>query len=328
MAEAAPVLGFDLGGTKMLAAVVGGDFSVRGRAKRKTGTERGNDAVFAGIVDTIEQALVSAGCVLSDIAGVGIACPGPIDMHTGVVLETPNLDLRDFALRDRLTKKLGLPVVLENDVNAGVYGEFVAGAGRGFSHIVGLFPGTGIGGGLILDGRLYRGARGGAGEIGHMVVQAGGRRCGCGRFGCLEAVASRSALAKDLVALAANGEAPTIRQKAGADFLAIKSGTIARAMEAGEEAVIELVMRSAQFLGIGMGNCVNAFDPELIILGGGMVEKFGDQYLATAIESMRETGMKRMVEHVKVKAAELGDDAAVIGAAALLRESLALESSR
>ncbi|TVR05241.1 MAG: ROK family protein [Spirochaetaceae bacterium] len=328
MAEIPLVLGFDLGGTKMLAAVVGGDFSVRGRAKQKTGTERGNDAVFAGIVDTIEQAITNAGCGLSDIAGVGIACPGPIDMRAGVVLETPNLDLRDFALRDRLTKKLGVPVVLENDVNAGVYGEYVAGAGRGFRHIVGLFPGTGIGGGLILDGKLYRGARGGAGEIGHMVVQVDGRRCGCGRFGCLEAVASRSALAKDLVALAANGEAPIIREKAGTDFLAIKSGTIAKAMEAGEAAVTELVMRSARFLGIGMGNCVNVFDPELIILGGGMVERFGTQYLAVATESMRETGMKRMVEHVKVKAAELGDDAAVIGAAALLRESFARESSR
>lgn len=328
MAEAPYVLGFDLGGTKMLAAVVAGDFTIRGRAKQKTGTERGNDAVFAGIVVTIEQALSDAGCTLTDIAGIGIACPGPIDMRSGVVLETPNLDLRDFALRDRLSKKLGVPVLLENDVNAGVYGEFVAGAGRGFRHIVGLFPGTGIGGGLILDGRLYRGARGGAGEIGHMVVQVDGRRCGCGRYGCLEALASRSALAKDLVALAANGEAPTIREKAGTDFLAVKSGTIAKAMDAGEQAVIELVLRSARFLGIGMGCCVNIFDPELIILGGGMVEKLGDSYLETAVAAMKETGMKRMVEHVKVKAAELGDDAAVIGAAALLRESLGAEPPR
>ena len=314
------LVGVDLGGTKLLAVVFDGDYTVKGRAKKKVGKARDNDAVLERMIEVIRDAFDDAGVKPEEVSAIGIACPGPVDFEKGIVLETPNLDLDNFAIRDRLSDAVGIPVFLENDVNAGTYGEYVSGAGRGFRHIVGLFPGTGLGGGLILDGRLFRGATGGAGEIGHMIIQVDGRRCGCGQYGCLEAMASRTAVAKDLVALAATGGAPIVQKKAGSDFSAMKSSVIQKAWDEGEPAARDLVDRAARHLGIGMANCVNIFNPELIIIGGGLVEKLGAPYIEKAEQSMREHAMARLVSIVQVKQAELGDDSTVIGAAALARE--------
>jgi len=316
------IIGFDLGGTKMLSALFDRSYKIVARNKEKTADARSNEAVTERIFSCIDGLLKSGKASAHDILGIGIAIPGPIDIAAGIVLETPNLAMHNLPLRDLLEAKYDCPVILENDVNAGMYGEFKKGAARGFSEVVGLFPGTGVGGGLILGGKLYRGAIGGAGEIGHTIVQVDGPLCGCGKYGCLEAVASRTALAKDLVGLAANGEAPTVLEKAGTDIMRIKSSVIKKAIDAGEEKVIELVNRNARFLGIGMANCVNIFNPELLVLGGGLVEKLGGPYVRAAEASMREHAMRYLVKSVEVREAKLGDDAAVTGAAALLLESL------
>jgi glucokinase len=175
---------------------------------------------------------------------------------------------------------------------------------------------------MILDGRLYRGVSGGAGEMGHMIIQSGGRLCGCGRYGCLETLASKTALAKDLVQLAATGKAPSILEKVGSDYTLVKSSHIKKAIEAGEEAVIDLVNRAADFLGIGMANYVNIFNPELIILGGGLIEKLGDRFVARAEASMRANGMPVLLKDVEVAQASLGDDTVIVGAAMLLAAQL------
>ncbi|MFP4373053.1 MAG: ROK family protein [Spirochaetaceae bacterium] len=315
-------VGVDLGGTKILAVVFDEAYTALGRAKEKVGRSRDNEAVLEKMVAVVRDALDDAGATEGKVAAVGIACPGPVDFDNGIVLETPNLGLENFPIRDRLSAALDVPVFLENDVNAGTYGEYVSGSGRGFRHIVGLFPGTGLGGGLILEGRLFRGATGGAGEIGHMIIQVDGRRCGCGRYGCLEAMASKTAIAKDLVALATTGSAPTVYKKAGSDFAAIKSSVIEKGWREGEPAVVDLLERAARHLGIGMANCVNIFNPELIIIGGGLVERLGAPYIEMAERAMREHAMARLASIVHVKQAELGDDSAVIGAAALAREHL------
>ncbi|TVR60546.1 MAG: ROK family protein [Spirochaetaceae bacterium] len=313
-------IGFDMGGTKMLAAVLNAEYEVVAKNKEKTPSEAGNEEVFASIVECVDEVLEKAGVKRKNLCGIGIAIPGPIDVANGIVYRTPNLGLLEFPLRDRLSEAIGVPVVLENDVNAGVYGEFVKGCARGFLHVVGLFPGTGIGGGLILDGKLYRGSRGAAGEIGHTIVQTDGPLCGCGSHGCLESVASRTAIAKDVIGLAASGKAPYVFENAGTDIRKVKSGTLLKAIEAGDTAVADVVYRAADFLGIGMANCVNIFNPEIIVLGGGLVEKFGAEYIARADTSMRRHAMSHLVADVRIKAAILGDYAAIIGAAALVRE--------
>lgn len=315
-------IGFDLGGTKMIAALVTNELEIVERIKEKTHAQEGTEAVLKRIAATIRSVMEKSGVDREQVRGVGMAIPGPIDRKAGVILKTPNLGFENTPVREYLEKETGLKLVLENDVNAGTYGEYVRGAGRGFRELIGLFPGTGIGGGLILNGRLYRGATGNAGEIGHMIVKIDGPRCGCGQYGCLEALASRLSISKDAVALASSGNAPFTFKEAGTDIKNYKSRVFARAWKQNETAMVELIKRSARTLGIGMANCVNILNPEAIILGGGLVEKLGTPYIKEAADSMRAHGMKGMVEDVEVLAASLGDDAVFIGAAALAREEL------
>lgn len=321
-------IGFDLGGTKMLSAVLDDRLEIKVRLKEKFSDKSSGDTVLGSIVGCINNSLKEAGLKPEDLIGIGIGVPGPIDRKKGVVKNTPNLGFTEYPLRDRLEKAIGVPVLLENDVNVGTFGEFVQGAAKGYRHVLGIFPGTGIGGGLIIDGKLFLGATGNAGEIGHMIIQVDGRLCGCGQYGCVEALASRTALAKDAAALAASGDAPTVLERAGTDLMKIRSSVLGKAVDAGEKPIKRLVDRSAYFLGVAMANAVNLLSPEVIVLGGGLVDRFGKAYVEAAERSMREHAMPSVVEGVKVIEAALGDDAAVIGAAALVLESAADSSAK
>lgn len=314
------IMGFDMGATKMLCGVLDDTYEVV--VKNKTRTKGfGNDEIFSTICRCIDECLEKLPAKAPRPEGLGIACPGPIDEANGVVHSAPNVGVENFPLRRLLEERYKIPVHLENDVNAGVYGELVAGAARGKRQVIGLFPGTGLGGGIIIDGKLYGGATGGAGEIGHMTVQTDGRICGCGGYGCLEALASRSAIAKDAVAAAAGGDAPTLYAEVGTDLKKVTSGVLKRSVDGGDVAVKKIVERAAYFLGIGMANCVNIFNPELIVIGGGLVEKFGAEYLGVAERVMRERAMPSLAATVVVAASKLGDYATVVGAAARLAEA-------
>ena len=317
----AHVVGIDLGGSKMLATVFQGEQAL-GSGKRSTDPTAGADGLTEGLVRTVKAALEAAKVKRSSLAAIGIGAPGPLDTERGTLVGSPNLGVADFPIRGCLEESFAVPVVLENDVNAGTYGEHRYGAARGRRHVIGVFPGTGIGGGLVLDGRLYRGARGNAGEIGHMIMQLDGPMCGCGQYGCLEALASRSAIARDLVAQAAIGKAPAVVAKAGTDVRALKSKLVAHVLAAGEEPAIELLARAVERLGIGIANCVNLLNPEMVVLGGGLVEKLGDWLVDRAADSMRRHALPALADGVEVVAATLGDEAVVRGAAALAREAI------
>lgn len=316
------VIGFDLGGTKMLATVMDASYRILGRDRTRTRASEGPEAVFGRIVETVRGAIADAGVKIGRVRGVGVGSPGPLDPFNGVILDTPNMGFRNFPLRQRLSEALGLPVSVDNDVNLGTLGEYHFGAGRGAVNLVGVFPGTGIGGGLILDGKLYRGHTGGAGEVGHMIIQAGGAICGCGQRGCVEALASRLFLAKEAAAMAARGDAPTIAARAGTDLSEIRSKALAKAYAAGEGPVVALIEDSARMLGIGLANVVNLLSPERIVLGGGLVEALPETYVELATQSMRDHAMAWLAAPVQVVAAELGDDAVVMGAAKLIRDAL------
>ena len=315
--------GLDLGGTKVAAALLTGDGRVVGRARLSSRAGSAAEVVADTVIAAVDEALHGAGVTRAALRGAGIGAPGPLDFDTGVIVFAPNLGMRDFPLRDYISERLGVPVFLDNDVNMGTYGEYLAGAARGFRYVLGVFPGTGVGGGLVVNGRVFRGANGTAGEVGHIIVQQGGALCGCGQRGCLEAYASRSAIARDLVMLAAIGQAPTVRAAAGTRLKAVKSGVIARAVAAKEPAVRAVVERSARFLGIGIANCVNLFSPDLVVLGGGLVEKLGGRYVAQVERAMRKHALQASAAGVRVVAAELGDAAAIHGAVGGLREMLA-----
>ncbi|MFW5812452.1 MAG: ROK family protein [Alkalispirochaetaceae bacterium] len=322
MSDRRVVIGFDLGGTKMLSGVVDPRTSeILGSKKKKT-TAESEEELVTDIRAAIDRSLEKADRSVEDLAGIGIAVPGPVDFEAGVLLETPNIGVKNMPLREDLENVYGVPVLLENDANAGLWGEHVCGAAAGFNHVVGVFPGTGIGGGLILGGELYRGKAGGAGEVGHMTILIDGPLCGCGNRGCLEALASKTAVAREIVQLAARGMAPTVLAQTDCDIRKVKSGVIEAAIANGETAVEEALNKSAEYLGIGLANIVNTFNPELLVLGGGLVEKFGTAYVSRAELVMRSRAMRRLQDQVEIRVTTLGDDAAVLGAAALVQKEM------
>ena len=217
-------IGLDMGGTKLLSIVVDDGLRIIGRAKQLVGERRDNDSMAIAVVECIDASLRDAGLDRTRLSGIGTAFAGFLDIHTDVITFTPNLRLTDFPLRALLTREFAVPARVDNDANAGLYGEFSNGAAQGSRNVIGIFIGTGVGGGVIINGHLYVGSDGNAAEIGHMIIQPQGHRCSCGKYGCLEAYVSRKSLAKELVALAASGDAPTILARAGTDITAIKSG--------------------------------------------------------------------------------------------------------
>lgn len=313
------VVGFDLGGTKMIAAVVDAGSRIIAAERAKTPAEQGIGKLFEQMCALIRRAVEQAGIAVSDLAGIGVAVPGPVDWAKGVVLQLTNFGISDYPLRDKLQKEFGVPVAVDNDVNAGTWGEYVLGAAKGVRDLVGVFVGTGIGGGLILDGRLYRGARGGAGEIGHMVIREGGALCGCGQLGCVEALSSRLAMAKDAVALSSSGKLGGAAAGAGTDLKKFKSSFFERALQDGDPAITALVRRSAENMGIALANLVNLLNPEAIVLGGGLISRIGPFYRDAAERSMRQRAIPLMVKDVKLLLSALGDDAVPLGAAAIAR---------
>ncbi|MDA0840442.1 MAG: ROK family protein [Planctomycetota bacterium] len=315
------VIGFDLGGTKLQATALDCSFSILATNRKKTRAVAGGEEVYQRIKDCIAELAGLPELKRRQLKGIGLGGPGILDSDTGVIVYTPNLHWENFPLGPRLNEDFSVPVCLENDVNMGLYGEFHFGAGKGFKHVIGLFPGTGIGGGLILNGELYRGT-GNAGELGHMTIQVDGPFGAESMRGTLEALASRLAIAKEAAVLAAQGEAPWLLQNAGTDICNIRSGSIAKSIQNGDKSIERIVRRAARYLGIAMGSLVNIFSPEAIILGGGLVEKLEDIYMEESVKAMKENSFTFMSKDVKVLAAALGDDAVVMGAGKLVSQKL------
>ncbi len=315
-------IGFDLGGTKMIAGLVSADQQVSAKVKRKSLTQEGHETVYRDIVATLNDVLRESGKKASEIKAVGMAVPGIMDRAKGVMVRSPNMGFYDFPLVDRLKAEFGFQVFLENDVNAGVWGEYVAGAARGYQHVLGVFPGTGIGGGIIANGQLYVGAGGNAGEIGHMIIQLEGPLCGCGQRGCIEALASRAAMSKEAAGLVANGTLTGTFAEGGADLKAISSKYFAQGLKEDNTDVKGIIDRAAELLGVHIGGCINLLNPQLVLIGGGLVEKLGDYYLKRVEKAMRRTAWAFVAEDAEVKVATLGDNASLIGSADLARRSL------
>jgi len=316
------VIGMDLGGTKILAAVIDSDGRILAQAKLKTRAKEGPDAVLQRLEEAARSAVQKAGLEWENVLGVGIGVPGPVDPDEGIVHHTPNLPgWEDVALGRELSEPLGVPVYLENDVNLGTLGEYALGAGRGTHDMVGIFVGTGVGGGLILDGELRTGFRNAAAEVGHMVVLADGPVCGCGRRGCLEALASRTAIERDIRIGLSTGRESLIPELAGKNAGRVTSGVLAKALQHNDPLVTEVVRRAQWYLGLMTGSIVNLIDPEMIVLGGGVAEALGESFVAPIRVTARQRFIQQTgADRVRIVAAQLGDHAAVLGAAVLVRQ--------
>jgi glucokinase len=315
-------VGVDLGGTKIQTVVVDDDNKVLGEARHPTPTEGGPKAVAEEIVEALREAAEAASVDPADLAGIGVGSPGDADEKTGVVSAARNIPgwEGEFPLGEHLSKALGPPVSIGNDVQVAVQGEFDLGAGRDYKTILGVWWGTGVGGGLILDGKPWLG-RGAAAEIGHIVVKVDGAKCTCGNHGCMEAYAGRKAMelkARSEVEKGRKTKLFEIMEERGRDRLT--SGIWERAVEHGDKLAEHLIDRAIEALGTGIASAVNLIDPEAVIMGGGLGQRFG--------ESRSEDIQKEMHKHLFVKdrppdyrAAELGDLGGAIGAALLVKQT-------
>jgi glucokinase len=312
--------GVDLGGTKIQTVVAGARGKVLGQARAETPRKGGPEAVTEAIADAVREAATAAGVEASALAGAGVGSPGDVDERTGTVARARNLPDWEaaFPLGPSLSKALGTPVAVGNDVQVGTQAEYELGAGKPFKSILGVFWGTGVGGGLILDGRPWLG-RGAAGEIGHTVVKIGGRRCGCGRLGCLEAYAGRGSMEEKARSLVKDGEHTVlfeIMEKRNRPRLT--SGVWERALRQDDKMAKHLMGQAVEALGAGIASAVNLLDVEAVIVGGGLGTRLGEPYL----ERIRQAMMPHLFVDDRPPAillAALGDLGGAIGAALLAK---------
>jgi len=313
-------VGFDLGGTKMLANVYDSSFQTLSRVKEKTPVNDGPKEVQLKIRETIRKALKAAEIPMRSLTGIGIGCPGVLALDKGLILEAPNLGWKRVPLQALLKEWFHCSVVLANDVDAGTYGEYRFGAGKQARTLLGVFPGTGIGGGCVYAGKLLRGKVGSAMEIGHMPIRENGRLCGCGKRGCLEAQAGRLGISAEVAQAAFRGEAPYLAANGGTDIKKLKSKLLARSIQAGDTVVERIVRDGMRLMGHGIGGVVNLLAPDVIVLGGGLVEAMPKLAVEEVRTGITETAMASFAKSLKVCSAKLGDDATTMGAAALVSE--------
>lgn len=323
MDEGRYIIGVDLGGTSINAGVVpleGGQ--VLGMRSLPTESQRGAKFVVDRMVQMIRDTMKDArreGRIGDDgIIGIGLGSPGPLDRETGTVLETPNLGWRNFPLRDLVASRIGLDAVLDNDANAAALGEWWMGAGRGVNSMIQVTLGTGIGGGIVMNGGVFHGISDVAGEIGHMTIDSTGRKCNCGNYGCLEAYASGPAIAARAVEGLETGSTSLLPDLVGGDLGRITAETVSEAIVAGDLYAKEVMLETAKFLGTGVANLINILNPEMVVISGG-VTRAGDHLFEPLRAEVRRRAFREAYEACRIVGGELGDMAGVIGAAATFK---------
>jgi glucokinase len=310
--------GIDLGGTKIQAAIVDHTGNVRGQARRQTPTSGGPADVATAMEGTLRDAASGAGVKAQELEGVGVGSPGNADEKTGVVSGARNLPgwNGSFPLAETLSKALGTEVRVGNDVQVATEAEFNFGAGREFSSLIGVFWGTGVGGGLVLDGKPWLG-RGAAGEIGHMVIKRGGAQCPCGRRGCIEAYAGRAAMEAEALKRQSEGaKTDLFKLMRKHERERLTSGIWERALDHGDELAEKLLDRAIEALGTGIASAVNLLDPEAVVIGGGLGVRFGNRYMeALSAEMAKHLFVNERPPALRV--VSLGDLGGAIGASLL-----------
>jgi len=313
-------IGVDLGGTNIVCAIVNYQGKIINRLKVPTLAERGKEATIKKIIETIHENIVQSNIALDDIIGIGIGAPGPLDTKRGVINFAPNLPgWRDVPLKKILEVEFSMKVVLENDANAAAWGERCFGIGRGVDNLVCFTLGTGIGGGIIIDSKIYHGSNYGAAELGHMTVNKDGPRCNCGNYGCLEAYSSATGIKNRIKS--------RIKEGIKSDFLnfdsddelldSIRLKSIFETARKGDKLTKDIVEEAISYLGIAIANITNILNPEMVVLVGGITNE-GDKLLIPLKEEVKKRAFYSNYKSLKIVIGELGGNAGVLGAAALL----------
>lgn len=322
------VLAVDIGGTNLKVGVVpvaGGQ--PLGLRVEPTRPEEGADAVADRVRrmaqearDEVLAAAGGGGDGVGSLTGVGIGSPGPLHRREGIVVSTPNLGWSDYPIRDRVAGPLGLPAALDNDANCAVLGEWWMGAGRGARVLLGYTLGTGVGGGIVLDGRIHHGVSDVAGELGHATINHRGRVCGCGNRGCLEAYCSGTNIAARAVEELRDGASSSVRDLVEGDLSRVTAATISEAAVAGDSFAVDFLARSARLLAVGVANAINVLNPDCIVIAGG-VTGAGEHLFAPLREEVERRAFRSAYEACRLLPAELPETAGVIGAAAMFLQA-------
>ena len=309
----------DIGGTKILGVIFDSNKEIVYRLKKKT--KAGGDTssnVEEVIISVVKELIEKSGIKKSQINAIAAGAPGVINQETGIVLFSPNLPWRNYDIRKPIEKEFGAKFYIGNDVNVGVLGEYKYGAAKGYKNVVGLFVGTGMGGGLILDGKLFTGNEFKAAEYGHMILNPEGPLCNCGQRGCLEAFSSKQGMSSYIRQQVSRG-----RDSMMADSVkggVFKSKILKQALEAGDPVAVEAVDRACHYLAIASGNLVNTFSPDIVVYGGGVIEAVGDLFLEKITAEVDKYCMPSIRETVQFKKAALGDDSFLYGALSMIKK--------
>lgn len=315
-----PVLAVDLGGTKILVAIVSDRGEILAEERHPTQATEGPQAVIGRIVSAIEHILSLEKMTLSQLHSISMAAAGAIDIEKGLVTSSPNLPgWRNIPVRDTVREKFGVDTFILHDANAAALAEQHFGAGKGAKNLIYVTVSTGIGGGIIINGKLYTGASGSAGEVGHMTIDVDGPKCNCGNIGCLEVLASGKAVAREAIKRINAGEKTSITELVEGRIEDITAEKVGIAAQRGDSLALEVILVAANYLGIGLINLVNIFNPEIIVIGGGL-SKLGDLLLEPARRLVNERAFAQSAEAVRIVTARLGDEVGVLGAAIYARQ--------
>jgi glucokinase len=312
------LIGLDIGGTNLVTGAVAEDGSrLLALKSEPTRPEEGPDAVLRRLAGQARATLAETRTAdpAAEITGVGVGAPGPLDTRAGIIFLTPNLGWENLPLRQQVADVLGLPATLDNDANCAVLGEWWRGAARGTRNAIGFTIGTGIGGGIIVDGRLYHGASDCAGEFGHTTIDPAGRRCNCGNYGCLEAYASGPAIALRTVEALEAGAESLIRTMVDGHVGRVTAQLVYEAANQGDELAREVVRDTARYLGTGVANLINVFNPEVVVICGG-VTLAGDRLFGPLRQEVARRAFRPAVQACRIVPGELSGTAGVYGAVA------------
>ncbi|MBO7425958.1 MAG: ROK family protein [Clostridiales bacterium] len=309
----------DIGGTKILGCIFNNKKEIVFRLKKKT--KSGGDTsqnIEEVIISVVDELLKKSEISLKDVKAIAAGAPGVIDQQNGIVLFSPNLPWRDYDIRTPIEEHFGVPFFIGNDVNVGVLGEYKYGVGKNFKNIVGLFVGTGMGGGLILNGELYTGHMFKGAEFGHMILNEEGPRCNCGQRGCLEAFSSKQGMSDYIRQQIMRGR--TTEMADSVKDTVFKSKALRNALSNGDKVAMEAVDRACHYLAIASGNLVNTFSPEIVIYGGGVIEAVGDLFMEKILAEVDKYCMPSIRSTVQFRKAALGDDSILYGALSMIEE--------
>ena len=310
----------DIGGTKTLGVIFDSNDKIIYRLKKKT--KSGGDSasnIEELIISVVKEMLDASGVKKNQVNAIAAGAPGVIDQGTGIVLFSPNLPWRDYDIRTPIQEAFGVPFYIGNDVNVGVLGEHTYGAAKGLSQVVGFFVGTGMGGGLILNGALFTGNGFKAAEYGHMVLEPEGPLCNCGQRGCLEAFSSKKGMSAYILQQAAKGKKSMLTDSI--ENGVFRSKKLKKALEAGDAVAMKAVDRACHYLAIATGNMINTISPDLVVYGGGVIEAVGELFLQKILAEVDRYCMPSIRSTVELKIAELGDDSVIYGDLAMIEDA-------